>query len=235
MQKETEIILPTKETTPTSENTPTRRTKASAARRLSIENPKPTKTPLTTPSTNVNPTATIQEPTNETPKKTPEIQEKAVDDDGKKRKKTETESPRAITRGSAKKQQLDKKGKEPLKKRKRVEKPKNKEEERKKMDKKGKKKVKDDDEDYDIEEPQDKSVKKKKIERQFKSLRAKTTVKPLYEATKTLTPERKTKIREMGFGTLLDFPFEKIPGKLPYFVVKNLDTKKNESDVPKWV
>ncbi|GJR69410.1 hypothetical protein Tco_0015475 [Tanacetum coccineum] len=154
-------------------------TKASAARRSSIENPKPTETPPTTPSSNVNPTPTttiqeptnetnqqppstnvdtnpqtektnlqntnnispvislalIQETTNETPKQTPEIQEKAADDNGKKRKRTETESPGATTRGSAKKQQLDKKGKEPLKKRKRVEKPKNKAEERKKMDK----------------------------------------------------------------------------------------------------
>ncbi|GJR02404.1 hypothetical protein Tco_0525388 [Tanacetum coccineum] len=90
---------------------------------------------------------------------------------------------------------------------------------------KEKKEAQDDDEDYEIEEPQEKSVKKKKIERQFKSLRAKTTVKPLYEATKTLTPEKKRKIREMRFGTFLDFLFEKIPGKLPYFVVKNLDTK----------
>ncbi|GJZ03383.1 hypothetical protein Tco_0536658 [Tanacetum coccineum] len=139
--------------------------------------------------------------------------------------------------GSTKKQQLEKKGKEPLKKRKRVEKPKNKAEERKKMDKrKGKKKLEVDDEDYEIEEPQDKRVKKKKIEREFKSLRAKTTVKPLYKATKTLTPERKTKIREMGFGTLLDFPFEKIPGKLPYFVEVlgiPMGKKKLESDSPR--
>ncbi|GKC18223.1 hypothetical protein Tco_1015005 [Tanacetum coccineum] len=98
--------------------------------------------------------------------------------------------------------------------------------------KKEKKKVEDDDKDYEIEEPQDKSVKKKKIERQFKSLRAKTLVKPLYEVTKTLTPERKTEIRDMGFGTLLDFPFEKILGKLPYFVVKNLDTKKMKVTFP---
>ena len=91
--------------------------------------------------------------------------------------------------------------------------------------KKGKKPLQNEDEDYEIEEPEKERVKKKKIERQFKSLRAKTTVKPLYEATKTLTPERKSKIRKMGFGTLLDFPFEKIPGKLPYFVLKNLNTK----------
>ncbi|GJW46012.1 probable protein phosphatase 2C 59 [Tanacetum coccineum] len=126
-------------------------TKAYAARRLSIENPKPTETPPTTPSLNVNPTptATIQEPTNETnqqppstnvdttpqtektdlqntnnispvisneftdksaasiqettyetPKQSPEIQEKAADDDGKKRKRTKTESSGTTTRGS---------------------------------------------------------------------------------------------------------------------------------------
>ncbi|GJW33740.1 hypothetical protein Tco_0053772 [Tanacetum coccineum] len=176
-------------------------TKASAARRLSIENPKPTETPPTTPSSNVNPTptATIQEPTNETnqqppstnvdttpqtektnlqntnnispvisaaliqettnetPKQTPEIQEKAADNDGKKRKRTETKSPGATTRGSTKKQQLEKKGKEPLKKRKRDEKPKKKQRKGRKMYKKGKKKVEVDDEDYEIEEPQDKS------------------------------------------------------------------------------
>ncbi|GKC17564.1 hypothetical protein Tco_1014346 [Tanacetum coccineum] len=186
----------------------------SATRRLSIENPKPKVTPLTTPSSNVNstPTATIQEPTNETnqqppstnvdttpqtektnlqntnnispvisneftdtsaasiqettnetPKQSHEIQEKAANEDGKKRKRTETESPRTITRGPSKKQQLEKKGKEPLKKKKRVEKPKNKAEEMKKMDKKGNKKVEDDDEDYEIEELHNKSVKKKKL------------------------------------------------------------------------
>ncbi|GJT68907.1 hypothetical protein Tco_1020387 [Tanacetum coccineum] len=84
--------------------------------------------------------ALIQETTNETPKQSPEIQDKATNEDGKKRKRTETESSERTTRGSAKKQQLEKKGKEPLKKRKRVEKPKNKAEEKKKMDKKGKKK-----------------------------------------------------------------------------------------------
>ncbi|GJU32128.1 hypothetical protein Tco_1175717 [Tanacetum coccineum] len=76
--------------------------------------------------------------TNETPKQSPEIQEKAADDDGKKRKITEIESPWTTTRGSAKKQLLEKKGKELLKKRKRVEKPKNKVEERKNLDKKRK-------------------------------------------------------------------------------------------------
>ncbi|GKC69693.1 hypothetical protein Tco_1115576 [Tanacetum coccineum] len=244
VQKETEIISPIKETTPTSENTPTRRTKANAARRLTLENPKPIENHPTTPSSNINPTATatIQEPTNETnqqppstnvdttpqtektnlqntnsispvisnestdtsasliqetPKQSPEIQDKAADKDGKRRKRTETESPERTTRGSTKKQQLEKKGKEPLKKRKRVEKHKNKVDERKKMDKKRKEEV-----------------------------------KPLYEATKTLTPERKTKKREMGFGTFLDFPFKKIPGKLPYFVVKNLDTKTMKMTFP---
>ncbi|GKC22565.1 hypothetical protein Tco_1024715 [Tanacetum coccineum] len=73
---------------------------------------------------------------------------------------------------------------------------------------------------------------KKKLEKKFKPLRAKTTVKPLYDATKSLSPERKSKIREMGFGCMLDFPFQKIPGKLTYFVLKDLDTEKMEVKLP---
>ncbi|GJY38872.1 hypothetical protein Tco_0425236 [Tanacetum coccineum] len=153
VQKETEIISPTKETTPKHENTPTRRTKANAARRLTLENPIPTENPPTTPSSNVNPTptTTIQEPTNETNQQPPSTN---VDTTPQKKQIFKTQTTyHQKTRGSAKKQQLEKKGKEPLKKRKRVEKPKNKAEERKKMDKKGKKKLEVDDEDYEIEEP----------------------------------------------------------------------------------
>ncbi|GJU14496.1 hypothetical protein Tco_1142462 [Tanacetum coccineum] len=71
----------------------------------------------------------------------------------------------------------------------------------------------------ELEKKDKDAVKKRKrdekteFEKQFKSLRAKTTVKPLYDATKSLLPEIKRKIREMGFGCMLDFPFQKIPGK----------------------
>ncbi|GJW76242.1 hypothetical protein Tco_0137924 [Tanacetum coccineum] len=94
--------------------------------------------------------------------------------------------------------------------------------------KKGKKKLKDEDEDkdYDIAE------RKKDIEKKFKSLRARATVKPLYLATKSLTLERKTIIRQMGFGSMLDFQFDKIPSKIPYFVLKNLNTKTMEVSFP---
>nr|GEW59034.1 peptidase C48, SUMO/sentrin/Ubl1 [Tanacetum cinerariifolium] len=91
---------------------------------------------------------------------------------------------------------------------------------------KGKKKVKDDDEDFVVEEQHDEEDDNKNFESKFKSLRARTTVLPLYDATQSLSPERKSKIREMGFASMLDLPFQKIPGKLPYFVLKNLNTKK---------
>ncbi|GJY43441.1 hypothetical protein Tco_0431654 [Tanacetum coccineum] len=126
----------------------------------------------------------------------------AIDEASKKRKRTEIQSPAQTTRGSSKKQQLEKKEKEEVKKRKRVEKGKKMNKTRRRQLKEGEKR------------------------------RAKTTVKPLFLATKSLSPERKTKIREMGFGSLLDFPFEKISGKLPYFVLKKLDTKRMEVSFP---
>nr|GEZ97796.1 200 kDa antigen p200 [Tanacetum cinerariifolium] len=36
----------------------------------------------------------------------------------------------------------------------------------------------------------------------------------------------------MGFASMLDFPFQKIPDKLPYFVLKNLNTEKIEVSLP---
>ncbi|GKE15091.1 hypothetical protein Tco_1422668, partial [Tanacetum coccineum] len=91
---------------------------------------------------------------------------------------------------------MEKKEKEEVKKRKRVEKGKKDEQDKKKIAKrKGKKKVQDDDEDYELEEMQSE---KKKLEKEFKSLRAKTTIR----------------------------------GKLPYFVLKILDTKRMEVSFP---
>ncbi|GJW27279.1 hypothetical protein Tco_0041090 [Tanacetum coccineum] len=68
---------------------------------------------------------------------------------------------------------------------------------------KRKKKVKDDDEDYVVEEPHNEGDEKKKLENQFKSLRARTTVQSLYDATQSLSLERKGKIREMGFASII--------------------------------
>ncbi|PWA90684.1 hypothetical protein CTI12_AA097880 [Artemisia annua] len=99
-----------------------------------------------------------------------------------------------------------------------------------------------DDEEAVVEKKKAKGRGKKKVEEEededegsgkyFKSLRAKTTVKPFYNATHKLSPERKQRVREMGFGSLLDFPFDKIPTKLPYFILKNLNVDKMEVKLP---
>nr|GEW85757.1 hypothetical protein [Tanacetum cinerariifolium] len=152
---------------------------------------------------------------------------KIADKGRQKRKITEIQSPGQRTRQSAKKQQVKKKEKEQVNKRKRDEKAKKEEQEKKKLVKlKGKKKVEDDDEDFVVEEKHDEEDDNKNFDSKFKSLRSRMAVLPVYDATQSLSPERKSKIREMGFASMLDFPFQKIPDKLPYFVLKNLNTKK---------
>ncbi|GJR41286.1 hypothetical protein Tco_1216970 [Tanacetum coccineum] len=151
------------------------------------------------------PPATIQETTNETIQQSPDIQlvkekrrrdSKKKDEPAKKRKTKETESPGQKNKRICKKTRIREEGQRCRKK-----------------------KIEDDDEDYVLEDQKDE---KTEFEKYFKSLRAKTTVKPLYDATKSLLPERKRKIREMSFGCMLDFPFQKIPWK-----------KKLESDSPR--
>ncbi|GJZ81167.1 hypothetical protein Tco_0646161 [Tanacetum coccineum] len=120
VEKETKVLSPTKETTATPENTPTRRTKANAARLLSLQNPKPTQNPPRTPLTNVDttqqtettnaqntsiispvisndstktPPTTIQETTNETIQQSPVIQLEVLGIPMGK-KKLESDSPR---------------------------------------------------------------------------------------------------------------------------------------------
>jgi hypothetical protein len=80
-----------------------------------------------------------------------------------------------------------------------------------------------------MEEEEDEDVGRGKF---FKSLRTKTTVKPFYEAIHSLSPERKQRVREMGFGTLLGFPYIKFPAKLPYFILKHLDVNTMEVKLP---
>jgi len=92
----------------------------------------------------------------------------------------------------------------------------------KKDEKKGKKKMEEEEDEDDAEG----------TEKRFKSLRAKTTVKPFYAATKKLSPERKQRVREMGFGSLLGFPYNMIPTKLPYFILKNLNVDTMEVKLP---
>ncbi|GKA31388.1 hypothetical protein Tco_0717693, partial [Tanacetum coccineum] len=72
---------------------------------------------------------------------------------------------------------------------------------------KGKKKVEDDDEVFVVEEQHDEEDGNKNFELKFKSLRARTTVLPLYDATQSLSPERKSKIREMGFTSIKNGSF----------------------------
>ncbi|GKB97834.1 hypothetical protein Tco_0983971 [Tanacetum coccineum] len=253
VQKQKETPSPLKETT--TESTPTRRTKATAARGLHLQNTPPSENPPTTPQTetmNVQNTRILSPVIQNDSTKTPEAKavkikdkigknsetkvargkKKKADEGGKKRKRTEIESPGQRTRQSAKKQQVQKKEKEQVNKRKRDEKAKKEEQVKKKMVKLKGKKVEDDDEDFVVEEQHDEEDDNKNFELKFKSLRARTTVLPLYDATEYLSPERKSKIREMGFASMLDFPFQKIPGKLPYFVLKNLNTEKMEVSLP---
>ncbi|PWA40550.1 hypothetical protein CTI12_AA561830 [Artemisia annua] len=132
-------------------------------------------------------------------------------------------------------------------KRKRVVKDKKKVDKKKKVAKrKGNKKLEDeddmDDEEAVVEKKKAKGTGNKKVEEEededegrgkyFKSLRAKTTVKPFYKATHKLSPERKQRVREMGFGSLLGFLFDKIPTKLPYFILKNLNVETMEVNLP---
>ncbi|GJU70313.1 hypothetical protein Tco_1256572 [Tanacetum coccineum] len=143
---------------------------------------------------------------------------------------TQTPPAKAVEKrrkDSEKKVTREKKERESVKKRKRVEKPK-KEKAVKKKKRNGKKNVEDDDEDFVVDDQQDEGDDKKKVEKKFKPLREKTTIKPLDDATKLLSPDRKSKIREIGFGCMLDFPFQKILRKLTYFVLKNLETEKME-------
>ncbi|GKE71843.1 hypothetical protein Tco_1529915, partial [Tanacetum coccineum] len=227
--KQKETPSPSTETT---ESTPIRRKKATATRGLHIQNTPPSDNPPTTPQTE---TTNVQNTRNLSPvienDSTQIAAVKAVKIKDKIGKNPETRTKNKTI--YKKKQQVEKKEKEQVNKRKRDEKAKKEEQVKKKMVKlKGKKKVENDDKDFVEEEQHDEEDDNKDFESKFKSLRERTIVLPLYDATQSLSPERKSKIREMGFASMLDFPFQKIPGKLPYFVLKNLNTEKMEVSLP---
>ncbi|GKB89097.1 hypothetical protein Tco_0961369 [Tanacetum coccineum] len=137
---------------------------------------------------------------------------KKADEGGKKRKRTEMNLREQRTRQSAKKQQVQKKEKEQVNKRKRDEKAKKEEQVKKKMVKLKGKKVEDDDEDFVVEEQHDEEDDNKNFELKFKSLRARTTVLPLYDATKYNRPERKGQDKKDGhFCSMLIPPFQRYP------------------------
>ncbi|PWA56439.1 hypothetical protein CTI12_AA402300 [Artemisia annua] len=140
------------------------------------------------------------------------------------RKRKETESPSATTRSVAKKQRLEE---EEAKENKIKNKKKKKQIEAIMVLEKEKTKK-------EVENKKRKRVEneKKEVEKEKKSLRTKTTVKPFYEAIHSLSPERKQRVREMGFGTLLGFPYIKFPAKLPYFILKHLDVNTMEVKLP---
>ncbi|GKA46848.1 peptidase C48, SUMO/sentrin/Ubl1 [Tanacetum coccineum] len=63
-------------------------------------------------------------------------------------------------------------------------------------------------------------------------LKGRATVRPLFEAMRGLTPQRKRVVREMGFGNLIDFPIVEIPTKLAFYVVDILNTRKMMLECP---
>ncbi|PWA83380.1 hypothetical protein CTI12_AA168030 [Artemisia annua] len=72
----------------------------------------------------------------------------------------------------------------------------------------------------------------KKMAKLYKTLRARTTSLPQFDGMRILTPERKTMIRQMGFGELIDFPIWKIPTKLAFFVINSLERKTMSLKLP---
>ncbi|GKA90198.1 hypothetical protein Tco_0812068 [Tanacetum coccineum] len=81
----------------------------------------------------------------------------------------------------------------------------------KKIKNKGKEKV------VDVE---DESETNERVQKQSfnRVLKGRATVRPLFEAMRGLTPQRKRVVREMGFGNLIDFPIVEIPTKLAFYV-----------------
>ncbi|GJU28433.1 hypothetical protein Tco_1167054 [Tanacetum coccineum] len=95
----------------------------------------------------------------------------------------------------------------------------------KKIKKKGKEKV------VDVE---DESETNERVQKQSfnRVLKGRATVRPLFEAMRGLTPQRKRVVREMGFGNLINFPIVEIPTKLAFYVVDILNTRKMMLECP---
>ncbi|GJZ60565.1 peptidase C48, SUMO/sentrin/Ubl1 [Tanacetum coccineum] len=95
----------------------------------------------------------------------------------------------------------------------------------KKIKNKGKEKV------VDVE---DESEMNERVQKQSfnRVLKGRAIVRPLFEAMRGLTPQRKRVVREMGFGNLIDFPIVEIPTKLAFYVVDILNTRKMMLECP---
>ncbi|GJX09428.1 hypothetical protein Tco_0199287 [Tanacetum coccineum] len=71
--------------------------------------------------------------------------------------------------------------------------------------------------------------KKRKVKDKVrKSIRTRTTPTSLFSAMCILNPDRKKCIRDMGFGSMIGMAIHELPGVLGLYVMKNLDTEKNE-------
>ncbi|KAJ0469271.1 putative papain-like cysteine peptidase superfamily [Helianthus annuus] len=57
-------------------------------------------------------------------------------------------------------------------------------------------------------------------------IRTRSSPKSLYEALQKLSTEQKDCVRHMGFGKMLSFTVDGIPGQLGHYVVDNLDTNR---------
>nr|GEU85365.1 hypothetical protein [Tanacetum cinerariifolium] len=90
---------------------------------------------------------------------------------------------------------------------------------KKKIKNKGKEKVND----VEYENETNERVQKQSLNR---VLKGRTAVRPLFEAMRGLTPQRKRVVREMGFRNLIDFPIVEIPTKLAFYVVNILNTRR---------
>nr|GFB86484.1 peptidase C48, SUMO/sentrin/Ubl1 [Tanacetum cinerariifolium] len=88
-----------------------------------------------------------------------------------------------------------------------------------KIKNKGKEKLNDVEDESETNE----GVQKQSFNRVWKG---RATVRPLFEAMRGLTPQRKRVVREMGFGNLIDFPIVEILTKLAFYVVDILNTRK---------
>ncbi|GKE34300.1 hypothetical protein Tco_1453622, partial [Tanacetum coccineum] len=77
--------------------------------------------------------------------------------------------------------------------------------------------------------PKKNDGKKRKVKDKVrKSIRTRTTPTSLFSAMCILNPDRKKCIRDMGFGSMIGMAIHEIPGVLGLYVMKNLDTEKNE-------
>ncbi|GJS50773.1 hypothetical protein Tco_0624135 [Tanacetum coccineum] len=148
------------------------------------------------------------------------LQSKAEKEAKRKRKREEKKSPGRWTRSDETKLLAEK--------HKRIKKQQADNQQTRKNEDKGKEEVVDVEQESEMNE---RLEKQKQAETEKKS-RTKEKRRPLFEAMRGLTPQRKRVVREMGFGNLIDFPIVEIPTKLAFYVVDILNTRKMMLECP---